>query len=85
MGLLNTVTDQRNKVTTYTYDDFGRLTEEKNDDNLTWTYTYYDEGCGSCSGGANQVKTKTDGKNVTITYEYDIRNRLKKILYPDPP
>jgi hypothetical protein len=28
------------------------------------------------------VQTKTDGKNVTITFEYDIMERLKKVLYP---
>jgi hypothetical protein len=26
------------------------------------------------------VKTKTDGKNVTITFEYDIMGSLKKVL-----
>gem|GEM_PF-510050 len=28
------------------------------------------------------LESKTDGKNVTINYEYDVRKRLKKVLYP---
>jgi len=83
LGLLDTVKDQRGKFVTYTYDCFGRMTEEKNDDGITTTYTYYDEGCGSCGGGVGKVKTKTDGKHITLTYTYDIMGRLDKIDYPN--
>ena len=66
------------------YDLEGRLIKKEDATSETITYTYYsgDEGCGGCGSGG-QIASKTDSKDVTIEYEYDIRNRLAKIEYGD--
>ncbi len=81
-GNLTSVTDTRGNTTTYTYDEFNRLIEEKDANNDTVaTYEYSNGGCTTC-GGMGALTAKTDAKGVRIEYEYDNRNRLKKILYP---
>jgi len=43
-GILSTVTDPENQVTSYTYDDVGRVTEVSRPDGSTVGYTYDQNG-----------------------------------------
>lgn len=70
---LTSVTDANNNVTSYEYFK-GRLAATVFPDGSRETYTYYND---------NQLKTKTDRKNQTITYEYDYAKRLSKKIYPN--
>ena len=68
-GNVATDTEITGKVTTYLYDDLGRLTSEAitgTNNNSTLTYTYDDRG--------NRL-TQIRG-NATVTYTYDLNNRL---------
>ena len=68
-GNVATDTENTGKVTTYLYDDLGRLTSEAitgTNNNSTLTYTYDDRG--------NRL-TQSRG-NATVTYTYDLNNRL---------
>jgi len=73
-GLLATVTDANNNVTTYSYDNLRRLTATHFPEGTTETYTYYPDG---------QIHTKTDRKTQTITYAYDALKRLLTKTYPN--
>ncbi len=70
---LVTVTDAKGGLTTYSYDDFGRLVKSISPDTGTTEYGY---------DGAGNLITKTDANDVTVAYEYDAMNRLIKIDYP---
>ncbi len=69
---LTTVTDANNNITTYKYDDKGRVYQVISPDTGTTTYTY---------DPAGNLLTKTDAKGVTISYAYDALNRLTLIDY----
>ncbi|OUR88395.1 hypothetical protein A9Q81_23950, partial [Gammaproteobacteria bacterium 42_54_T18] len=85
-GLVDSTTDLRGMVTTYTYYpsthdwEFQKWTES-NDISGTVTYTYDDN---------NNVKTEARERTVnnvviteTVGYDYDDRDRLTKTTYPD--
>jgi YD repeat-containing protein len=66
-------TDPANKVTTYTYDNAGRLTASRQTQGQC-TYGYDDAG--------NRISI-TDGRGQTTSFQYDARKRLIKTDYPD--
>jgi RHS repeat-associated protein len=68
------VTDPRSKVTSYTYNTLGDLTQQVSPDTGTTTNTYD-------SGG--NVATSTDARTKTGTYGYDSLNRVTSLTYPD--
>ena len=81
---------------TYTYDTLSRMlsaTEpEPGNGNGTCplnppahtTYLYYTKSDGTkCSGNPTAVCRRTDGRNITTTYTYDLLNRLTGMTYTD--
>ena len=74
-GNLETRTDFLGRTTTYTYDtDTGRLlsrTYPNPAENVSFTYT-----------ATGRRKTAVDARGTT-TYDYDVRDRLKTLAYPD--
>jgi RHS repeat-associated protein len=60
--------------TRYGYDDFDRLQTVTNPLNRTTTLTYFD---------TNQVQSRTDFNGAVTQYEYDLNNRLSKVIAPD--
>ena len=81
-------------TTTYTYDDAGRKTGEKDALSHTTTYSYDAASRLIAIAGAkgnfayayddarNRVSL-TDGNSNTTQYQYDARKRLTKTIYPD--
>ena len=68
-GNVATETTNTGKVTTYLYDDLGRLVSEAvtgTSNNSTITYTYDNRG--------NRLTQTRDG--ITVSYTYDLNNRL---------
>jgi RHS repeat-associated protein len=68
------VTDPRSKVTSYTYNALGDLTQQVSPDSGTTTNIYD-------SGG--NLATSTDARSKTATYGYDALNRVTSLVYPD--
>jgi len=75
-----TVTDANNNVTSYTYDDLGRVktTKAPGDTNAT-SYFYVSAGCSSCGGGANKIDYILFPEGTKIDYDYDAYGNLKTI------
>ncbi len=67
-GLLATGVPEQRKVTTTTYDAFGRITSQSTGRNTT-IFTF---------NRAGNVLTRTDGRGETIRYEYNEYGRLAK-------
>jgi RHS repeat-associated protein len=82
-GNITSSIDARGAVTTYTYDDVGRLAtmREPNPVNGSatggplWLYSY---------DKAGNLRYVTDPRGNTTEHQYDNRNRLKKTIQPDP-
>lgn len=72
---LKTVTDAEGRVTSYTYDDRGNLLTETSPDTGTREHRYDLNG--------NRIAT-TDANGVSITYCFDLLNRLTSISFLDP-
>ncbi len=70
---LTVVKDAEGKITSYKYDDLGRLLEINSPDTGITAYTYDESG---------NVKTKTDARGVTVSYDYDALSRLTRIDFP---
>jgi len=70
---LTQVTDGNGNITTYTYDDIGRLIEISSSDTGLTRYSY---------DPANNLISKTDGNGIRADYTYDALNRLTKIDLP---
>lgn len=60
--------------TVYTYNGFGDILRLQSPDTDT-THSTYDE--------AGNLKTRTDGRGITATFDYDVLNRLATVAYPD--
>jgi RHS repeat-associated protein len=73
-GLLTSITDANNNVTSYSYDVTRRLITTTFPSGATETYTYWLD---------NLLNTKTDRKSQTITYAYDHFKRLVTKTYPN--
>ncbi|WP_353945307.1 RHS repeat-associated core domain-containing protein [Streptomyces sp. HUAS MG91] len=73
-GQTCSVEDERDKKTSFTYDDKGNLTKvtPPSPQGAT-TYTYDDKG---------RPDTVTDGRGVKLTYTYDDRDRTTKVTGP---
>jgi YD repeat-containing protein len=72
------------RVTKYTYDLANRLLTVTDTAQGTTTYTYL-AGCqqGGCGGGSSGLlRTITDAKNQTTTFDYDTLGRLIKVTNP---
>ncbi|MEV7630484.1 RHS repeat-associated core domain-containing protein [Actinoplanes sp. NPDC089786] len=67
--------DGREKVTVYTYDDAGRLTETKDPLLRKTSRTYYADG---------QLKRETADDLSYVEYTYDANGRIKTLANPDP-
>jgi RHS repeat-associated protein len=72
-GLLSSITDANGNVTSYTYDNFGRLTLTTFPDGATEAYTYKQDGL---------LNTLRDRKNVTFSHTYDPFKRLTIKSWP---
>ncbi len=66
-GKLKTITDNKGRVTTYSYDDQQRLVSVRYHDGATKSYTYDPNG---------NVKTETKRDGTVITNSYDDADRL---------
>jgi YD repeat-containing protein len=66
------VTDPRSKVTSYTYNALGDLSQQVSPDTGTTTNTYD-------SGG--NLATSTDARSKAGTYAYDAINRVTSLTY----
>jgi len=66
-GNLTSVTDPNGNVTTYLYDDFGRMLRQVSPVSGTTTYTY---------DAAGNVTSSTDANGATTSRAYDALNRL---------
>ena len=73
-GLLTSITDANNNVTSYAYNGIRRLTTTTFPNAATESYTYYPDGL---------LNTKMDRKSQTITYTYDRLKRLVTKTYPN--
>jgi YD repeat-containing protein len=60
----------------------GRVTASSVPESGTTTYNY-PTGTGSCAGDPTVVCSKTDANGSTITYSYDLLNRLTQKSYSD--
>lgn len=70
---LTSVTDPIDGVTTYFYDDLGRLHRHTGPDTGATVMTY---------DAAGNLKTRLDAKGQTFTYSYDVLDRLIQIDGP---
>ncbi len=69
---ITTVTDADSKITSFTYDDFGRrLTRNAPDTNLT-SYSY---------NPAGNLLSLTDANSQTVSFDYDALNRPTRQYY----
>jgi YD repeat-containing protein len=69
------VTDAEGHLTTYTYDDLGRLIETDSPDTGTTRYSY---------DAAGNLRYKVQNEQQTTEYRYDGLGRLTQIFYADP-
>jgi len=72
-GRRTAVTNAREYITTYSYDELGRLEEIHYPDDTRETYTYDEVG---------NRETREDGKGDVTTYTYDNVNRNTLVDYP---
>jgi len=93
-GLLASMMDQRSKTTTFEYDGFDRLkkrtfadatiesfTHDKNGNVLT-KVTRKGDTITSTFDGLNRLRTKAPAGMATVTYAYDLANRLLSAQTP---
>jgi len=71
---LLSVTDAQGNITTYEYDDFGRVTAQQSPATGSNTYQY---------DNADNLTSSTDARNITTQYQYDQANRVTQISYPN--
>lgn len=71
---LLSITDALSRVTGFTYDSLGRVTQTTFPSTLTETYTY---------DAVGNLTAKTDRKGQAISYDYDELDRLSSKSYPD--
>ena len=71
---LTALADANGNVTSYSYDQLGRLTKETDPKGNEASYSYVAKG---------NLTAKTDANGNTITYSYDANGRLLKKSYPD--
>lgn len=74
-GRLQKTTDPRGAETTYAYLANGRLDYVEDDLGNRTTYTYHGQGV----AGAGQVASVTQPDNTTLTYAYDLQNRVLSV------
>lgn len=72
-GALNSITDGNSHVTTFVRDVQGRVTSKTFADTKSITYTY--------EASISRLKSMTDAKNQTTSYQYFADNDLKQISY----
>lgn len=72
-GLLTSITDANNNVTSYTYDDKRRLMRTTFPETTTENYTYSND---------NLLTRIIDRWNTTFLYEYDHLKRMTKKTFP---
>lgn len=72
---VQTVTDARNKQTTYGYDTAGNLTSVTLDGQPV---------AGAAYNAQGQMQTSTDGNGKTTTYSYDGNGNVASVTAPDP-
>lgn len=70
---LDSVEDQRNNTTTYTYNAFGDVTGESSPDRGSISYVV---------DKAGNVTQRTDARSVVTDFTYDAINRLTAVEYP---
>lgn len=73
-GNLETITDPRNLVTTFSYDVLNRVEREVNPIGDQWDYTY---------DAVGNLATRTDGNRETTNYAYYDDDQLRQIAYSD--
>lgn len=66
--------DGKYQITTNKYNSLNQLKETEHPDTGITKFTYDKLG---------NLETKTDARDITITYEYDELNRLTKVIYPN--
>ena len=84
-GKPTVMTDQEGNTTTYTYDNFERVSRVTDSEGNVISYTYADPGgCSSCSGGID-LATSIAYPTFTREMSYDSRKRLiaQKDIYGD--
>jgi RHS repeat-associated protein len=71
------------RVRRFTYDSLSRLTRAKNPESGVINYTYPTPAafCSGLGGDISAVCSKTDARNIAISYSYDELNRLKGKTY----
>jgi len=74
LGRIQSVNDQNNKTTSYTYDAVGNKETMTYPDGKIAQYAY---------DALNRMKTVTDGENQVTTYDYDKASRVTGMAYPN--
>lgn len=74
-GLLTSITDANNYITSYSYNALRRLTAVTFSDSTVAQYSYYPD-------GLLQIETDRLNPGQQITYTYDAFKRLKQKTYP---
>ncbi len=83
-GMLRTVTDAENRVTTFDYDNVDRLVKITHPDTSAVTSVVYEYGGTTTQPyvDASNIQSITDERGVTIDFDYDPLDRVRAIHEP---
>jgi RHS repeat-associated protein len=82
-GALTSIKDGNNNVTSFSYDDQGRVTQKQFADLTAINYLYEGQATANTAAESGRLKSMTDARGITTTYTYFADDTLKQISYSD--